>query len=88
MVYFYLALLALPFLKAVILFIMVLIVMMQLEAHILIVVKFLIMRWTNAIYEAVAIQLEIKAPFVEMTKADIVKIGLSLGVPYQLTWSC
>lgn len=44
MVYFYLALLALPFLNAVILFIMVLIVMMQLEAHILIVVKFLIMR--------------------------------------------
>ena len=42
----------------------------------------------QAIYEGSGHQLEIKAPFVEMTKADIVKIGLSLGVPYQLTWSC
>ncbi|WP_202320167.1 7-cyano-7-deazaguanine synthase QueC [Archaeoglobus neptunius] len=31
---------------------------------------------------------EVKAPFVEMTKADIVKLGLQLGVPYELTWSC
>jgi len=31
---------------------------------------------------------EIKAPFVEMTKADIVKLGLKLGVPYKFTWSC
>lgn len=33
-------------------------------------------------------QLTIEAPFVEMTKADVVKLGLSLGVPYELTWSC
>jgi len=31
---------------------------------------------------------EIKAPFVDMTKAEIVSLGLKLGVPYQLTWSC
>ncbi|WP_457548706.1 7-cyano-7-deazaguanine synthase QueC [Archaeoglobus sp.] len=31
---------------------------------------------------------EIKAPFVDMTKADVVKLGLKLGVPYELTWSC
>ena len=31
---------------------------------------------------------EIKAPFVDMTKAEIVKLGLKLGVPYELTWSC
>lgn len=42
----------------------------------------------QAIYEGSGHQLEIKAPFVEMTKADIVKIGLDLNVPYELTWSC
>ncbi len=31
---------------------------------------------------------EIKAPFVDMTKAEVVKLGLKLGVPYELTWSC
>lgn len=33
-------------------------------------------------------QVIIKAPFVYETKADVVKTGLSLGVPYELTWSC
>ncbi len=42
----------------------------------------------QAIYEGSGHQLEIEAPFVEMTKADIVKIGLRLRVPYELTWSC
>ena len=28
------------------------------------------------------------APFVGNTKAEIVKRGLELGVPYELTWSC
>ncbi|WP_455682295.1 7-cyano-7-deazaguanine synthase QueC [Thomasclavelia sp.] len=42
----------------------------------------------QAIYEGSGHQLEIKAPFVEMTKTDIIKIGLSLNVPYELTWSC
>ena len=31
---------------------------------------------------------ELHAPFVDLTKAEIVKIGLDLKVPYQLTWSC
>jgi 7-cyano-7-deazaguanine synthase len=28
------------------------------------------------------------APFVNMTKADILRIGMRLGVPYEHTWSC
>lgn len=48
--------------------------------------------FNNAMNDAVYIgsgeQLKIAAPFVELTKADIVKMGLELGVPYELTWSC
>ena len=33
-------------------------------------------------------QLRVEAPFVELTKADVVAQGLRLGVPYELTWSC
>ena len=29
-----------------------------------------------------------EAPFVNLTKAEVVKIGLDLKVPYELTWSC
>ncbi len=32
--------------------------------------------------------LHMEAPFVTWSKADIVKHGLELGVPYELTWSC
>lgn len=42
----------------------------------------------RAIYLGSGEQLRIIAPFVEMTKADVVKKGLALGVPYELTWSC
>lgn len=42
----------------------------------------------EAIYEGSGKQLHIEAPFVNMTKAEIVKLGLSLNVPYELTWSC
>ncbi len=46
----------------------------------------------RAIGEAVNIgtygKIKIVAPFLGMTKADIVKIGLELNVPYELTWSC
>lgn len=30
----------------------------------------------------------IEAPFIHLTKAEIVKIGLNLGVPYEITRSC
>ncbi|MDD3239142.1 MAG: 7-cyano-7-deazaguanine synthase QueC [Lachnospira sp.] len=42
----------------------------------------------QTIYEGSGHQLKIEAPFVHMTKADVVKMGLELGVPYELTWSC
>lgn len=31
---------------------------------------------------------ELRAPFIDMTKAEIVKLGLDLKVPYEMTWSC
>lgn len=31
---------------------------------------------------------ELRAPFIDLTKAEIVKLGLELKVPYELTWSC
>lgn len=42
----------------------------------------------KAIYEGSGHQLRIEAPFVRMNKAEVVKMGLALGVPYELTWSC
>ncbi len=42
----------------------------------------------EAVWEGSGHQLKIEAPFVKKTKADIVKQGLELGVPYALTWSC
>lgn len=42
----------------------------------------------RAIYLGSGKQLEIIAPFVNLTKADVIKKGLELGVPYEMTWSC
>lgn len=42
----------------------------------------------DAVYIGSGNQLQIEAPFVNMTKADVVKLGLELNVPYELTWSC
>ncbi len=30
----------------------------------------------------------LKAPFLHWSKADIIRRGLAIGVPYELTWSC
>ena len=42
----------------------------------------------EAIYLGSGQQLQLEAPFVTLTKAQVVKIGLERGVPYELTWSC
>jgi 7-cyano-7-deazaguanine synthase len=42
----------------------------------------------TAIYEGSGKQLTIEAPFIGINKAGVVKKGLELGVPYELTWSC
>lgn len=42
----------------------------------------------EAIWQGSGKQLRLEAPFVELTKADVVKTGLDLHVPYELTWSC
>jgi 7-cyano-7-deazaguanine synthase len=33
-------------------------------------------------------RITIMAPFLEMTKRDILALGMTLGVPYEHTWSC
>lgn len=42
----------------------------------------------TAIYEGGGKQLHVIAPFVSVSKAEIVRQGLEIGVPYELTWSC
>lgn len=32
--------------------------------------------------------LEVLAPLMDLSKTDIVKLGATLGVPFELTWSC
>ena len=43
---------------------------------------------SKAIKEGTENEVGIVAPFVNKTKADIVKEGLRLKVPYEMTWSC
>lgn len=33
-------------------------------------------------------QIMLKTPFIKMTKTDILRVGMKLGVPYEHTWSC
>ena len=42
----------------------------------------------KAIYEGSGHQLKLEAPFATFTKKDIVRMGIELRVPYELTWSC
>ncbi len=42
----------------------------------------------RAIFIGSGDQLRVEAPFIGLTKAQIVAKGLALNVPYELTWSC
>lgn len=42
----------------------------------------------EAIYVGSGDRLRIEAPFVGKTKAEVIREGLRLRVPYRLTWSC
>ncbi|MBQ1340523.1 MAG: 7-cyano-7-deazaguanine synthase QueC [Ruminococcus sp.] len=42
----------------------------------------------RAIYLGSGQKLKVEAPFIGLTKAEVVKKGLELGVPYEMTWSC
>lgn len=42
----------------------------------------------TAIFEGTGKMLSLEAPFINAFKKDIVKEGLRLHVPYELTWSC
>lgn len=48
--------------------------------------------FTNAINEAIYLgsgkKLKVVGPFVGLHKSDIVKMGMDLNVPFELTWSC
>lgn len=48
--------------------------------------------FTDSLGEAIHIgtygKVKLEAPFVGMSKSQVVKEGLRLGVPYELTWSC
>lgn len=42
----------------------------------------------TAIFEGSGHQVRIEAPFLSMSKKEIVKLGLKLYTPYHMTWSC
>ncbi len=42
----------------------------------------------RAIYTGSGSVLTVNAPFIGMNKAQVVAMGLKLGVPYEMTWSC
>lgn len=43
---------------------------------------------SSAIYSGSGGKIKIVAPFIKQRKTDIVRTGLALKVPYELTWSC
>ncbi|MDR0823362.1 MAG: 7-cyano-7-deazaguanine synthase QueC [Endomicrobium sp.] len=42
----------------------------------------------NALIKSLNLKIKIEAPLVHLSKAQIIKLGNKLKVPYQYTWSC
>lgn len=42
----------------------------------------------NALSKADWNKINLHRPFVKMNKSDLVKLGIELGVPFEMTWSC
>jgi 7-cyano-7-deazaguanine synthase len=42
----------------------------------------------NNLLKSLGLKIRVLAPLVYMTKAQIIKLGTKLNVPYELTWSC
>jgi 7-cyano-7-deazaguanine synthase len=40
------------------------------------------------IWSYTQVQTEVVLPLIDMDKVDVVRLGLKLGVPFELTWSC
>lgn len=41
-----------------------------------------------AIWSHAQVQTEVVLPLIEMGKAEVIRLGSELGVPFELTWSC
>jgi 7-cyano-7-deazaguanine synthase len=42
----------------------------------------------NNLLKSLDLKIKVLAPLIRMTKAQIIKLGTKLKVPYELTWSC
>lgn len=42
----------------------------------------------NSLLKALGTSIKIETPLLNLSKSQIIKLGLSLNVPYDLTWSC
>lgn len=42
----------------------------------------------SAIYIGTYHQVRLHAPLTWLTKAEVIRLGVQLNVPYELTWSC
>ncbi|MBT9132074.1 MAG: 7-cyano-7-deazaguanine synthase [Firmicutes bacterium] len=42
----------------------------------------------RAIFEGTYGKVQLKAPLIDLTKAQVVELGLRLSTPYMMTWSC
>ena len=49
-------------------------------------------KFANAMEEAISVgtygKVHVSRPFIDKNKAGVISVGLKLGVPYELTWSC